>query len=91
MKRAAFIAATVVARRRSCGHVLPDLAGGDAGRHDRQAEGTKECMLRVTLLNSSASIKRFTLVKAAINRSRTRAAISVRINGGTERVLKGAF
>jgi hypothetical protein len=57
----------------------------------RKLGGTKTCMVKVELLNSSASIKRFTLVKARINKRRTRATISARINGSSTRVLKGMF
>ena len=54
----------------------------------RKLGGTKSCMVKVELLNSSASIKRFTLVKARLNKSRTRATIKVRINGSSKHVLK---
>lgn len=57
----------------------------------RKLGGTKSCMLKVELLNSSASIKRFTLVKAKLNKSRTRATIKVRINGSSKHVLSGVF
>jgi hypothetical protein len=57
----------------------------------RKLGGTKACMLKVELLNSSASIKSFTVVKAKINKRRTRATISARINGSSKRVLKGTF
>jgi len=60
-------------------------------RERQKLGGTKGCMVRVELLNSFASIKRFTLVKASINRKRTRATISVRINGSHKHVLKGVF
>jgi len=60
-------------------------------RERQKLGGTKGCMLRVEVLNSFASIKRFTLVKATINRTRTRATITVRINGSSKHILKGVF
>ncbi len=60
-------------------------------RQRRKLGGTKSCMVKVELLNFSASIKRFTLLKAKINKSRTRANISARINGSSTHLLAGVF
>jgi hypothetical protein len=67
--------------------VCSDLTAGER----RKLGGTQGCILRVGVLNSLTPVKRFTLIKATINRRRTRAAVSVRINGGNKRVLKGVF
>jgi hypothetical protein len=67
--------------------VCSDLAAKERSK----LGGTKGCMLRVELLNSVTSIRRFTLIKANINRKRTQANISVRINGSRKHVLRGLF
>ena len=59
--------------------VCSDLTAGER----RKLDGTQGCILRVGVLNSLTPVKRFTLVKATINRRRTRAAISVRITAAT--------
>lgn len=67
--------------------VCSDLTAGER----QKLGGMQGCILRVGLLNSLTPVKRFTLVRATINRKRTRATISVRINGSQKRVLKGVF
>jgi hypothetical protein len=56
-----------------------------------QSGGTRGCMLRVELLNSFLSIKRITLTKVAMSRSRIRARVSIRINGSNKHGLTGVF
>ena len=67
------------------------VCSGLTAKQRRKLGGTKTCMVKVELLNSSASIKRFTLIKAKINKRRTCATISACINGSSKRVLKGMF
>jgi hypothetical protein len=53
----------------------------------RHLGGTSGCMLKVALLNSLSPIKRFTIVKAEINRRHTQASVVVRINGSRKRAV----
>lgn len=57
----------------------------------RKLGGPKSCVLKVALLSSAISVKRFALVKVAINRSRTRATVAIRITGSHPQVLHGVF
>ncbi len=60
-------------------------------REWRTLGGQKPCLRRMQQLNSPTLVKRFTVVRATLDRRRTRAAVSVRINGSKQRVLKGVF
>jgi len=59
-------------------------------RERRHLGGTTKCMLKVTLLNSLAPIKRFTIVKASLGKRHTRATVALIVNGGKS-VLHAVF
>ena len=60
-------------------------------RERRHLGGTSKCMLQVTLLNSLAPIKRFTIVKAKLDRRHRQATVALIVNGNAKRVLHAVF
>jgi hypothetical protein len=60
-------------------------------RERRQLGGTTKCMLKVTLLNSLAPIKRFTIVKAKLDRRHRQATVVLIVNGNGKRTLRAVF